>query len=233
MLKDVDVDFLQKQDYQEVDVQLINGNMIIETINGRDTNLDMTEKGKIAKQITGIETDAKTFAMDKQSIQDMTKTQAINKFNEQVDEYTKRFDKYNEKIEEESKRLADDFEKLEIKPFGQYVLIKPFDQNPFQRIKKEGNIITDLGGLTPIYKSNETGQFEEEESFIHVGTVIEIGPDVRYLRQGDAVMWTAPTELPIPFYKQGLVTVFEPNIKAIINIGLEERFNKIKNDGQR
>jgi len=45
-------------------------------------------------------------------------------------------------------------------------------------------------------------------------------------------MWTVPTELPIPFYKQGLVTVFEQNIKAIVNVGLEERFNKIKNNGR-
>jgi len=207
--------------------------MIIETIDGRDTNLEMTEKGKIAKQITGIETDGKMFAMDKQSISNIAKQEAINKFNEQVDEYTKRFDKYNEQLEEDASRLTDEFEKLEIKPFGQYVLIKPFSQNPFQRIKKEGNIITDLGGLVPIYKSNETGQFEEEEPFIHVGTVVEIGPDVRYLRESDVVMWTTPTELPIPFYKQGLVTVFEQNIKAIINVGLSERFKKIKENGRK
>ena len=203
--------------------------MDIETINGRDTNLESTEKGKIALNLTGLETEGKLFAVSKQSISDMAKQEAVNKFNDQVDEYTKRFDKYNETLEKEAERLTDEFDKLEIKPFGQYLLIKPFSQNPFQRIKKEGNIITDLGGLTPIVKSNETGQFEEEESFIHVGTVVDIGPDVRYIRQGDAVMWTAPTELPIPFYKQGLVTVFEPNIKAIINIGLQDRFNKIKN----
>lgn len=203
--------------------------MNIETINGRDTNLESTEKGKIALNLTGLETDGKLFAVNKQSIADITKQEAISKFNDKVDEYTKRFDKYNEQLEKEAEKLTDEFEKLEIKPFGQYLLIKPFSQNPFQRIKKEGKIITDVGGLTPIVKSNETGQFEEEESFIHVGTVVDIGPDVRYIRQGDAVMWTAPTELPIPFYKQGLVTVFEANIKAIINVGLQDRFDKIKN----
>ena len=207
--------------------------MIIETVNGRDTNLEMTEKGKIAKQVTGIETDGKLFSVDKHNLQEIAKQDAISKFNQQVDEYTERFDKYNEMLEEESKKLTEDFKNLEIKPFGQYVLIKPFSQNPFQRIKKEGNIITDLGGLVPIVKSNETGQFEEEEPFIHVGTVVEIGPDVRYLRKGDAVMWTVPTELPIPFYKQGLVTVFEPNIKAIIAVGLEKRFNEIKKNNGR
>lgn len=203
---------------------------MIETINGRDMNLESTEKGKILQTVTGIETDGKMFAMDKQGLDELTKQEVVNKFNDKVDEYTKRFDKYNETLEKEAEKLSDEFDKLEIKPFGQYLLIKPFSQNPFQRIKKEGNIITDLGGLTPIYKSNETGQFEEEESYIHVGTVVDIGPDVRYIREGDTVMWTAPTELPIPFYKQGLVTVFEPNIKAIINVGLQDRFDKIKNE---
>jgi hypothetical protein len=202
--------------------------IMIETINGRDMNVDNTSKGKLVHQVTGLETDGKLFAVNKDSLEELTKKEAVNKFNQQVDEYTKRFDKYNEAIEKDAERLSDEFDKLEIKPFGQYLLIKPFSQNPFQRIKKEGNIITDLGGLTPIYKSNETGQFEEEESFIHVGTVVEIGPDTRYIMPGDVVMWTKPTELPIPFYKQGLVTVFEQNIKAVINIGLQERFDKIK-----
>ena len=203
---------------------------MIETINGRDLGLEGTKAGKFANAAIGIETDGKKFAIDKDSIEDITRAEAISKFNEQVDEYTERFDKYNKMIEEESIRLTDEFSKLEIKPFGQYVLIKPFSQNPFQRIKKEGNIITDLGGLTPIYKSNETGEFEEEESFICVGTVVEVGPDIKYLEIGDTVMWTKPTELPIPFYKQGLVSVFEPNIKCIINVGLQDRFDRIKKE---
>ena len=203
---------------------------MIETTNGRDLGLESTEKGKLLQQVTGIETEGKPFAIDKDSIEDITRTQAINKFNEQVDEYTERFNKYNEAIEKESENI--DISKLEIKPYGFYLLIKPFKQNPFQRIKQEGRIITDLGGLVPLYKSNETGEIEEEDPYVHVGTVIEVGPDVKYVQQGDAVMWTAPTELPIPFYKQGLVTVVEQNIKAIINVGLNERFNKIKNNGR-
>ena len=107
---------------------------MIETINGRDMNLENTEKGKIIQGITGLETDGKMFAMNKQGIDDMVKQVAINKFNEQVDEYTKRFDKYNETLEKEAEKLTDEFDKLEIKPFGQYLLIKPFSQNPFQRI---------------------------------------------------------------------------------------------------
>ena len=38
---------------------MINGNMEIETINGRDTNILSTEKGKLAQSVVGLETNAK------------------------------------------------------------------------------------------------------------------------------------------------------------------------------
>lgn len=202
---------------------------MIETIDGRDTNMHLSEKGRIAQQFVGLETEAKTFAMDKQNISDMAKNEAISKFNDQVEEYRGKLEDHNKYLQEQVTRLSDNFEKLEIKPLGNYVMITPFSQNPFQKIKQEGAIITDLGGLTPIYKSQEDGQWHEEESFIQVGTVVEVGPDVKWLKIGDAVMWTKPTELPIPFYKQGLVTVCEFNIKAVVNEGLQERFDNIKN----
>lgn len=203
--------------------------MVIETVNGRDLNINLTEKGKIAQQLTGIESEAKTFAMHKNSIENMAKIEAVNKVNDQVEEYRERLEQHNKYLEEQVTRLSDNFDKLEIKPLGNYVLITPFSQNPFQKIKQEGSIITDLGGLNPIYKSQEDGEFHEEEQYVHVGTVVEIGPEVKWLKVGDAVMWCTPTELPIPFYKQGLVTVCEFNIKAVINEGLQARFDDIKN----
>lgn len=209
---------------------MINGNMIIETINGRDTNVNLTEKGKIAQQLVGIESEAKTFAVNKNSIENIARAEAINKINDKVEEYRERLENHNKFLEEQITRLSDNFESLEIKPLGNYVLITPFSQNPFQKIKQEGSIITDLGGLTPIYKSQEDGEIHEEDPYVHVGTVVEIGPDVKWLKVGDAVMWCTPTELPIPFYKQGLVTVCEFNIKAVINEGLQARFNDIKNN---
>lgn len=207
--------------------------MIIETNNGRDMNMHLTEKGRIAQQLVGIESEAKTFAMDKQGISNLAKTEAINKFNDKVEEYREKLDEHNKFLQEQATRLSDSFDKLEIKPLGNYVMVIPFDHNPFQAIKQEGSIIVDTGGLVPTYTSNEDGEIHEEESYIHVGTVVEIGPDVKYLRVGDAVMWTAPTELPIPFYKQGLLTVSELSIKAVINEGLQARFDEVKSKIQK
>lgn len=210
---------------------MINGNMEIETINGRDTNVLNTEKGKLAQNIVGIETDAKTFILDKKGTADLSNSVAVGKVNDQIDEYREKLEKHNEFLQEQVNRLSDNFDKIEIKPLGNYVLATVFSQNPFQKIKtNESGLIIDTGGLVPMYKSNETGRFEEEESFIKVGTVVEIGPDVKYLRVGDAIMWTTPTGLDIPFYKQGLVTICEFNVKAVINEGLQARFDEIKNN---
>lgn len=113
-------------------------------------------------------------------------------------------------------------------PLYRYILIKPFDENPFQQIKREGNIITDLGGQKPIYKSQETGMWEEEESYVHVGLVWEVGPETKYVKEGDVVMYNINSEVPVPFYKQGLVIVDECRITAVVNEDLKNRFTAIK-----
>ena len=109
--------------------------------------------------------------------------------------------------------------------------IKPFEENPFQMIKREGSIIVDLGGQKPTYKSHETGEIEEEEQFIHVGTVVDNGPACKWIREGDIVMWRKVSETPVPFYKQGLVLVSEQSIMTAINEGLTARFNELKENG--
>jgi co-chaperonin GroES (HSP10) len=167
------------------------------------------------------------FAVNTQSLEDLAKTEAASKFNNQVDEYVEKLDKHAQLLEQYKELLASDLSKIELKPLYEGILIKPFEENPFQRIKKEGNIIVDLGGQRPVYKSHETGEYEEEEQFIHVGTVIEAGPMAKYIQEGDVVMWRKPSETPIPFYKQGFVLVNEHSIIAVANEGLTERFKNL------
>ena len=111
-----------------------------------------------------------------------------------------------------------------------YALIQPFEKNPFQQIKiSEGGIITDLGGLTPQYKSNETGEVEEEQQFIKVGTVVETGLKCEFLKPGDIVFYTIASEVMVPFFRQGFVVVAEPRIIAVVNCELTKRRDELKN----
>jgi hypothetical protein len=199
----------------------------METINGHDFNSIPTEKEKIARTVSY----GQLFYADKNSVDEMVIDQAKSKFNDEVEQYVKKLDDHAELLKQYQESLCSDLNKLEIKAIGAGLLIKPFEENPFQMIKREGLIITDLGGQKPVYKSHETGDFEEEEQFIHVGTVVDSGPACKWIEEGDIVMWRKVSETPVPFYKQGLVLVNEQSIMTAVNEGLTARFNKVKNNG--
>ena len=123
-----------------------------------------------------------------------------------------------------------DIEKIEIKPMFARILVQPFKQNPFQKIKvdSKSGIILDTGGMTKEYKNTDSGEWEEEQPFIITGAVIDCGPDVKYLQAGDVVFYRVDTAIPVPFFKQGLYSISENQIIAVVNDGLTERFNNIK-----
>ena len=82
--------------------------------------------------------------------------------------------------------------------------------------------------MTPTYKSTDTGEWEEERQFIVTGTVIDVGPECKYLAEGDVIFYRVDTAVPVPFFKQGLVSLSENQVISVINEGLTERFNKVK-----
>lgn len=197
---------------------MINGNKLM--IMGNRIN---TDNVKIASITTGIENDGLVMNMNS-DVDSLVKTQAVSSFNQEVNDYVERFDKHKDYLEMYKEQFKEDAKNLEVMPIYRYALIQPFNENPFQQMKQENGIITDLGGQKPIYKSNETGDWEEEESYIHVGTVMEVGPKCEYLKEGDVVMFPKTGEVPVPFYKMGLVIVDECRVIAVINEGLKERF---------
>ena len=202
-------------------------------IEGHEVNLNKTDAMKVYETVAGVESEGREmFNMSaNRDLDNMVEDNAKAKFNEKVDEYVAKLDEHEKLLQEYTESLASDLNKLEIKPLYEGVLIKPLAQNPFQKIKREGLIITDTGGLTPEYKSRETGEWEEEESFIHYGVVQEVGPTCKYLKEGDVVMWRKPSETPVPFYKQGLVLVNEHSIMITVNVGLAERFKNLMDNG--
>ena len=72
-------------------------------------------------------------------------------------------------------------------------------------------------------------QIEEEEQFIKVGVIQEVGPECKWCEPTDTVFYTKNSAVPVPFYKQGLILVNETRILSVVNEGLTNRFNKIKN----
>ena len=185
-------------------------------------------KEELAMNLAG-ESTSRIMALDGTTAEDVVRQRKTEKFNDMVDAYAEKFNEHSAKVEEFAQKINENVNNIEIMPLGNYVLVKQFEENPFQRIvKSDSGLIIDTGGLAPQYKNTDNGQIEEEEAFILVGVVQEVGPECKYLKPGDAVFYPKPASIPVPFYKQKLIQVNETRVLAVVNEGLTDRFNEIK-----
>lgn len=191
---------------------------------------EQNSKEQIARMITGPDTEATHMVINGESAEEVLRRERASKFNQQVGDMQERFQQYIDAIQEASQQIAADLQNIEIMPLTSYALISPFKTNPFQKIKTtETGLITDLGGLTPQYKSQETGRIEEETEYVKVGIVTETGTECKFLKPGDIVFYNIASEVQVPFFKFGFVIVAEQRILAVVNEGLTQRKKDIMN----
>lgn len=188
---------------------------------------NFTEQEKLAQRLGGAESDRMISLNSDRDLKKIAEREAVNRYNDSVDEYMEKLDNYKKTLEEDVNKLAANMNNIECKPLYDKIHVVPFATNPFQKIKKDGSIIIDTGGLTPETLSQETGKMEKEEPYIIVGNVIDVGHDVKYVKPGDAVMYIRPNQIAVPLYNTGLMCISERSIIAVINEGLSERFKNI------
>lgn len=187
--------------------------------------INLTNDEKFASELLGS-SDHINFSMAK-DIDQMIINEKKEKFNNRVDAYKEELDKQYKRVEEYQNKIKENISGLAIMPLYDRLLVKPEPTNPFQRIKIENGIITDIGGMNPnIEFNNDTGEYQERDQNIIVATVVEVGPECKYVKEGDAVMYLKHLPTPVPFFKQGFWTIKEENIIAVVGYGLQERFNK-------
>ena len=195
----------------------------------KDVRLYSTENEKIAKELLGIDRNFTSVNMKENSLDSLIKKEKARKFNSEVEKYNEKLEQNNKDFEESRDKVEYDISKAEIKPMFSRILVQPFKVNPFQKMKVENGLIIDTGGYTPHTQLNEqTGRYEEQKQFIVTGCVIEVGPEVKYLKEGDVIFYRVDTAVPVPFFKQGFVSLAESQIIAVVNEGLQDRFNNIK-----
>ena len=187
----------------------------------------LSDNEKIALMNAG-ESTSRIMTLDGKTAEDVIEERNVRKFNEQVDAYVEKLNEHAANLEEYTKQVAENVEKIEIMPLGSNLIVKLFEENPFQRIVKQGSLIVDLGGQKPQYKNTDNGNIEEEENFVKVGVVQEVGPECKYIKPGDTVFTSKPSLVPIPFYKQNLHYLSEMRVLAVVNEGLTKRFQEIK-----
>ena len=195
----------------------------------KDVRLYSTENEKIAKELLGTDSNFTSVNMKENSLDSLIKKEKARKFNSEVEKYNEKLEQNNKDFEESRDKVEYDISKAEIKPMFSRILVQPFKVNPFQKMKVENGLIIDTGGYTPHTQLNEqTGRYEEQKQFIVTGCVVEVGPEVKYLKEGDVIFYRVDTAAPVPFFKQGFVSLAESQIIAVVNEGLQYRFNNIK-----
>lgn len=194
---------------------------------------ELNSSERVSRKIIGADTEAK-FTVNDQTANDILKAEKTAKFNEQVEAMESKLNDHMAAIEKQAEELAMDLNGVDIMPMYAYALIKPFEHNPFQKISvAKSGIITDTGGLTPEYKSEEDGRMHEEEELIKVGMVVETGHKCEFLKEGDIVFYNAmASAIQVPFYRLGLVAVNEQRIIAVVNDNLTARKEALINDGK-
>ena len=195
----------------------------------KDVRLYSTENEKIARELLGTDSNFTSVNMKENSLDSLIKKEKASKFNSEVEKYNEKLEQNNKDFKESQDKVEYDISKAEIKPMFSRILVQPFKVNPFQKIKVENGLIVDTGGYTPHTQLNEqTGRYEEQKQFIVTGCVVEVGPEVKYLKEGDVIFYRIDTAVPVPFFKQGFVSLAESQIIAVVNEGLQDRFNNIK-----
>lgn len=97
-------------------------------------------------------------------------------------------------------------------PTNANILVQPYIRNPYRYIERtESGLIVGIES-SKTYKSNETGEVEQNNDVIKCGKVLQIGPDCKNVHIGDDVFFTAFDELKLPFRKKGWVMVSEMRI---------------------
>lgn len=189
-------------------------------------NMKMYENstGTIVNAILGADTNAQTMILDEKYFDEKTKREQSSKIEQDINDVKEKYEKHLAQLEEDTKQIQGDFNKLEIMPLTSYVLIKPFESNPFQKINKlDSGLIIDSGGIAPSFKSQETGDMIDANQYIKVGLVTEVGAECKFLKPGDVVFYNIASEVQVPFFKFGFVIVAEQRILAVVNEGLTDR----------
>lgn len=185
---------------------------------------ELTEDEKLARNIIGLENGSFVKMASDEDIEKQIDNMHRRKWNDMIEEQEAKFKKTEDTLNEVVNELSHSIDKLQIKPLGSYVIVKPYKENPFQKVR-----VLDSGlVLNPSWristKDAMTGDFEDPDQQIITGVVVETGPDCKWLKVGDTIMWDKPTALPVPFFSFGFYRVNENLALCVINDDLDKRF---------
>jgi len=122
---------------------------------------------------------------------------------------------FSQMLEDTAKTIVENnmdgvcMDEVEIIPTNANVLIQPYLQNPYRYIETTASGLIVGIESSKTYKSNETGEIEQNNEVIKCGKVLAVGPACKNVEVGDDVFYTTYSQAIIPFRKKGYVIVGE------------------------
>lgn len=102
-------------------------------------------------------------------------------------------------------------DEVTITPCNTGVLIKFYDENPYRLIEKtQSGLIIGIES-TKKYKSNETGEMEQNDEYVACAKVLAVGPKCENVSVGEDVFLIKHIAIPVPFRKKGYYIISEQN----------------------
>ena len=104
-------------------------------VNGKEAHMQDASILNVTNQIS----DGEVFADDR-NLDKLADIDRRSKLQQMIDDKIEDLNKHEDLLKKYHEEMVSDLNQCEIVPAYSNVLIKPFDSNPFQQIKKEGNL---------------------------------------------------------------------------------------------
>lgn len=139
--------------------------------------------------------------------------------NDLVEAKTEEWNKKQEDIDKIIKEVMSNMEDIDIRPLNGYVIVKPYSNNPFSRMRTLSNGFV-VPEFDPSYRDDGSGEIKEMLKMSEYAQVIEVSEYAEeriFVEKGDIVFYQSPESILLPYYNQGFKLVSFRSIKAVIN----------------
>lgn len=100
-------------------------------------------------------------------------------------------------------------ETKKVQAIGYTVIFTQYPRNPYRKYKSNAGLFIPDSSL---HLNEQTGEMEEDELGIVCCNVVSVGPECKYIKEGDDIYIRPVGIAPIPFNQQGYWAISEQNV---------------------
>lgn len=108
----------------------------------------------------------------------------------------------------------------EVMPMGCNVMVELYAENPYEEKETEDGFKLTNGE----FDNPDTGNRDKKDQSVFAARVIEVGPEAKYIKAEDDVIFPLYCAKPLPFQGHIYFIVAEPNILAVMANDISKRY---------